>query len=99
MDRVEYGLVEIEIHKKIALAASCLVFVLVGMPLAIKIHRREKTTSFGIGLVLFGIYWGIFLTGIVVAESTKIPPWLGVWLANIVIGFLGLALFLQLSRR
>jgi len=99
MERIESRLCEIEIHKKLALAASCLVFVFMGMPLAIRIHRREKATSFGLGLALFGVYWGIFLAGIVGAENGRLAPWFGVWLANILMGLIGIILFWQVSRR
>jgi len=98
-DHLELRLCQIEIHKKIALAASCLVFVLVGMPLAIKIHRREKVTSFGVGLVVFGVYWGLFLTGLVLGENGTIPPWLGAWMANIIVGCFGIFLFWRISKR
>ncbi len=99
MERIEFKLFELEIHKKVALAASCLVFVVIGMPLAIRIHRREKATSFGIGLALFGIYWGMFLAGIVLAENGKVPSWLGAWLANIVTGAMGVLFYWQVVRR
>jgi len=99
MEHIEFRLFEIEIHKKIALAAACLVFALISMPLAIRIHKREKSTSFGVGLALFGVYWGIFIAGIVMAENGRVPPWFGVWLGNIVIGFIGLFLFWRVARR
>ncbi|MBF0493637.1 MAG: LptF/LptG family permease [Candidatus Omnitrophica bacterium] len=76
---------KIELHKKFALAFSNLVFVLVGIPLAIKTHRREKFIGFGFAMGLFLLYWGIMLTGIAFAIRSVVAPWLGVWSANIIL--------------
>lgn len=89
----------IEIHKKIALAFSSLVFVLAGIPLAITTHRREKFVGFGLAIVLFLLYWGIMLSGIAFAIRGLIPAWAGVWSANIVLTVLGLFSFHRLSGK
>jgi len=75
----------IELHKKIALAFSNLVFVLIGIPLAITTHRREKFIGFGLAMGLFLLYWAIMLGGIAFAIRAIIPPWAGVWSANILL--------------
>jgi len=88
IDNTEYGSgrdipLRIEIHKKLALAFSNLVFVLIGIPLAITTHRREKFIGFGLAMLLFLIYWGGMLAGIAFAIRGIIPPWIGVWSADI----------------
>lgn len=75
----------IEIHKKLALAFSNFVFVLIGIPLAITTHRREKFIGFGLAMVLFMLYWGIMLTGIAFAIRFIVPPWAGVWSADAIL--------------
>ncbi len=89
----------VEIHKKLALSFSNLVFVLVGVPLAITTHRREKFVGFGLAIALFLIYWGIMLGGIAFAIRSVIPAWAGVWSANILLSLLGAVLFYRLLRR
>jgi lipopolysaccharide export LptBFGC system permease protein LptF len=89
----------VELHKKLALSFSNLVFVLVGVPLAITTHRREKFVGFGMSIVLFLVYWGIMLGGIAFAIRSSIPAWAGVWSANIILSALGVALFFKLLRR
>jgi len=86
---------KIELHKKIALAFSNLIFVLAGIPLAISTHRREKFIGFGLAMALFLLYWGVMLGGIACSIRAIVPPWLGVWSANILLFFIA---FVMLGR-
>lgn len=90
---------KIELHKKIALAFSNLVFVLVGVPLAITTHRREKFIGFGMSIILFLLYWGIMLGGIAFSIRGLMPAWAGVWSANILLAGLGIFLFWKLLHK
>ncbi len=89
----------IELHKKIALAFSNFVFVLIGIPLAITTHRREKFIGFGLAMTLFLVYWGIMLGGIAFAIRGIIPPWVGVWSANILLSLISLVLFSRIAGK
>ncbi|MFH1553196.1 MAG: LptF/LptG family permease [Candidatus Omnitrophota bacterium] len=89
----------IELHKKLALAFSNLVFVIAGIPLAITTHRREKFIGFALAMVLFLVYWGIMLGGIAFAIRGIIPPWAGVWSANILLFATGIGMFFRISRK
>jgi len=88
----------IEIHKKVALAFSSFVFVLVGIPLGITTHRREKFIGFGMAIILFLVYWSIMLTGIALAIRGIAPPWAGVWSANAVLLAVGAGMFYRITR-
>ncbi|MBD3426455.1 MAG: LptF/LptG family permease [Candidatus Omnitrophica bacterium] len=83
----------VELHKKLALAFSNLVFVLVGIPLAITTHRREKFVGLGLAVALFLVYWGIMLSGVAFAIRALIPAWLGVWAANMILTAIAFILF------
>ena len=87
----------IEMHKKIALAFSNLVFVLMGIPLAITTHRREKFIGFALAMGLFLLYWGFMLGGIAFAIRGVIPPWMGVWSANIVLFVVGIVMLRKIA--
>ncbi|MFC1480351.1 LptF/LptG family permease [Candidatus Omnitrophota bacterium] len=89
----------IEMHKKLALAFSSFVFVIAGIPLAITTHRREKFIGFALAMVLFLVYWGIMLGGIAFAIRGIIPPWAGVWSANILLFATGVGLFSRISGK
>ncbi|MFH1847157.1 MAG: LptF/LptG family permease [Candidatus Omnitrophota bacterium] len=98
-DHVDVIPLLIELHKKIALAFSNLVFVIVAIPIAITTHRREKFVGFSMAIVLFLLYWGIMLTGITCSIRGAIPPWLGVWSANILLFGMGIRLFYRISKK
>ena len=77
---------------------SNFVFVLVGIPLAITTHRREKFIGFGLAIMLFLIYWGIMLGGIACSIRGIVPAWAGVWSADILLFCLGVFLFHRIAK-
>ena len=89
----------IELHKKLALAFSNLIFVLVGIPLAITTHRREKFIGFSMAMGIFLLYWAIMLGGIAFAIRAIVPPWVGVWSANIILTALAAFLFYRMAQK
>jgi len=82
----------VEIHKKIAMPISAIIFVLIGAPLGMIVRRGGLGTSGGISLVFFLIYWGILMTGERLADRLLMPAWLSMWGANIIFALLGLLL-------
>ena len=88
----------IEIHKKFSLAASCIVFALIGAPLALRFPRG------GIGMVI-GLSFGIFALsyiGLIGGESLSnkgyINPIVGMWTANTIFTVIGLVLYARLGH-
>ena len=89
----------VEVYKKINMSLAPFVLMLIGIPLGIKAHRSEKSIGFGISLVLFAAYWGLFLGGVAVSLQGTLPPLWGVSLPNIVFFILGVIAFIQTARR
>jgi len=87
-----------EIHNKIALSLSSIAFLLIGIPLGITTRRSEKSLSFGIGLVLMTLYWVLLIGGMALAQKGMAPPFLALQFSNIVVGGLGLFLFVKLVK-
>lgn len=98
-ENIEVLPLRIELHKKIALAFSNLIFVLIGIPLAITTHRREKFIGFGMAMGLFLLYWGMMLFGIAFAIRNVVPAWMGVWSANILLFVMSIYMFYRLSKK
>jgi len=70
-DRLRMAM-SVELHKRLALSASCFSFLLLGIPLGIRSHRRES--SIGVGISLLIVF--VFYLFIVVAETmAKHPAW------------------------
>jgi lipopolysaccharide export system permease protein len=98
-DSVDDTPLRIELHKKIALAFSNLVFVIAAIPMAISTHRREKFVGFGLAIILFLLYWSIMLGGIAISIRGLLPPWLGVWAADIVLFAMGCVMFYEITQK
>jgi LPS export ABC transporter permease LptG len=88
----------VEFHRRLALPTSCLVLALVGIPLGLSSKKGGKSMGFvlTIGLVFF--YYFISLTGISLGRGGRIPPWSGVWAANILFFIAGLVLLRRLEH-
>jgi lipopolysaccharide export system permease protein len=89
----------VEICKKLNMSASAFVLVLLAIPLGIRTHRSEKSIGFGLSLILFAVYWGMFLGGVALSLKGAIRPLIGVSLPNIVFFVLGVGLFINTARR
>jgi LPS export ABC transporter permease LptG/LPS export ABC transporter permease LptF len=88
----------IEFYKRLAFPTSCLVLMLVGVPLGLASRRGGKSAGFVLTIALVFVYYFLSLTGVSLARQGKIAPFLGVWAANIIFGALGLLLLEHLSR-
>jgi LPS export ABC transporter permease LptF/LPS export ABC transporter permease LptG len=88
----------VEFHRRLALPTSCLVLALVGIPLGLSSKKGGKSMGFvlTIGLVFF--YYFISLTGISLGRGGRIPPWSGVWAANILFFIAGIVLLRRLEH-
>lgn len=81
----------VEVHKKFALPAACVVFVLIGAPIGMRVRRGGPAVAFmSIGFFLF--YYVCLVGGEELADRLLLPAWLAIWLANIVLGLLGIDL-------
>jgi LPS export ABC transporter permease LptG/LPS export ABC transporter permease LptF len=87
----------IELHKRFAYPAACLVLMLIGIPLGISSQRGGKSTGFVVAIALVFIYYFFSSTGVNLAREGKLPVFVGVWAANMIFGFFGLLLLRQMS--
>lgn len=87
----------IELHKRFAYPAACLVLMLVGVPLGVSSKRGGKSAGFILTIVLVFIYYFLSSTGVALGRQNKLPAFLGVWLANALFAFCGIVLLRQMS--
>jgi lipopolysaccharide export system permease protein len=85
-----------EINKKIALAFSSFVFMLLGMPLAIMTRRREKSINFGIAFLIIGFYYLLLLGSEALSLRGYLDPKLALWIPNAMFGSIGFYLTYRL---
>ena len=73
---------ESEIHKKISFSFATVIFVLIGLPVAIISRRGEALISFTFAMIVVSIYYVLFVWGRMMAINGYLPPWLALWLPN-----------------
>ncbi len=88
----------VEIYKKYSIPAACLVFVFVGAPLGTLVRRGNFGVSGAIALGFFVIYWACLVTGEKLADRLVLSPAVAMWMADVVIGVMGLYLTILVSR-
>ncbi len=101
--RIEYFESEIykykvEIHKKYAIPFACVVFILVGAPLGVLTRKGSFGVAASISLFFFLLYWIFLIGGEKLADRRLINPFLGMWIANFIIGALGIFLTYRMNK-
>ena len=96
--RMDFNQYQVEIEKKFALAAACMVFVLLGAPMALRFPRGGVGLVIGASLSVFGLYYVGLIAGEPLANKLIVSPFVAMWMANIVFTIAGLV-FLYMLRR
>src|SRR5262245_12219713 len=82
----------VEIQKKFAIPAACIVFSVLGVPLGIRAHRGGRMGSFVALLPIVLFYYFGLTVGENIGDYGRIPPWLAMWAPNIIVGVVALYL-------
>lgn len=88
---------EVEIYKKYSIPFACVVFILVGAPLGYRVKKGGFGIAAGLSLLFFLLYWACLIGGEKLADRALVTPFMGMWIANIIIGCLGLYLMFKSS--
>jgi lipopolysaccharide export system permease protein len=88
----------VEIHKKGSIPAACIVFVLIGAPIAVRYPRAGVALVVGVSLVFFGAYYVSLVGGEELADRRLISPVWAMWGPNVLFGVVGLIALLQARR-
>jgi lipopolysaccharide export system permease protein len=88
----------VEYHRKFAIPFACVVFGLIAMPLGCQPARAVRSRGFAVSLVVIFVYYMLLSTGQGFAEQGRVAPALGLWLPNVILGALGLALVYRAGR-
>ncbi|MCE9603060.1 MAG: LptF/LptG family permease [Gemmatimonadetes bacterium] len=87
----------VEIEKKFAIATACIVFVLLGAPIALRFPRGGVGLTIGVSLGVFGIYYVGLLGGEALADRALVDPGIAMWATNILLGLVGVVLTARLG--
>jgi len=90
---------EADLHRRLATAGSAVAFVLIGIPLAIRTRRAERSIGFAISLALILVYYLLLVGGHSLVLQGGVPAIPALWLPNVVLTVVGLGLLRRLGRR
>ena len=90
---------ETEPWRRWANGFSCLCFVIVGAPLAIRMRKSDFWTIFAVCFIpILLAYYPLLMFGVGQAKSGTLPPFV-VWLGNLVMIGLGIFLINRIERQ
>lgn len=89
---------QVEIHKKFAIPFACIIFVLIGAPLAVRFPRGGVGMVIASSLAIFGIYYTSLIGGEKLADNGIVAPFWGPWAPNLLFGALAVWALSRIGR-
>jgi len=96
--RQRAAIYEVEIHKKLAISAACVIFALLGVPVAIRFPRGGVGLVIGTSLAVFSIYYVGLIGGEELGDRLVLSPFLAMWTPNLIFIAVGLTLLASVRR-
>jgi len=96
--RITMSRYQVEIQKKFALAAACIIFVLFGAPIALMFPRGGVGVVIVVSVGAFGIYYVCLIGGEALADKLILSPFWAMWAANVIFGVIGAVMLVRSQR-
>jgi LPS export ABC transporter permease LptG len=95
---LERRLAVIELNRRLAIPFACVVFALLAVPLGVGSRSGGRGRGFIISVGVILVYYIVNNNGELLAAEGRIPAWIGVWIANILLGIFALVLITRMGR-
>jgi LPS export ABC transporter permease LptG len=85
----------VQLHRKVAFPAVCVVMTLVGIPFAFVVARKGALYGVAASVVIAIVYWACIAIFDALGNNAYLPPVIAAWAPNLLFG--GTALYLMLT--
>lgn len=92
------GNLQIQLADKLAWPFSCIIGVVVALPLALRFGKRGRTLGIALSIIAFFVYYLMVSAASAFGRNGALNPFFAAWLPNIVIGTAGTLLLLLEER-
>ena len=89
---------QVEIEKKFAIATACVIFALLGAPIAFRFPRGGVGLTIGVSLAVFGVYYCGLIVGEELARRGFLPAFVAMWGTNAILLVIGIFLTARLGH-
>jgi len=90
--------IKVEYYKKFTMPFACFIMMFLGIPLGIRNVKGGKSYGFVISLIIFLIYYLLLIAAESFGKSGNIPPLASMWIPHILMGTLGIYLFINAAK-
>jgi LPS export ABC transporter permease LptF/LPS export ABC transporter permease LptG len=94
----EWREARVEFHRRLAFPVACFVFALIAVPLGAQPRRGGRAAGTLLAVLIIAAYYLLFVMGVGLARDGKLTPGPAIWMANIVLGILGVLLLPRMER-
>ncbi len=89
---------EVEYWKKYSIPFACIVFVLIGVPIAVRYRQAGISMVVGASFLVFTAYYIALIGGENLADQRLLKPFWAMWSPNVLFLVIGIALFFRARR-
>lgn len=88
----------VELNYRLALPVAAIVLALVGLPLGVSTRKGGKSVGMMLSIALVFGYYILMAFGNALAKQGRVPPIMGLWLANVLFAAAGILMLSNLRR-
>ncbi|WP_457554160.1 LPS export ABC transporter permease LptF [Desulfobacula sp.] len=97
-DKIALNEALMELNEKFSIPFACLSLGLLAFSLGIQSASLKRSSGFSMGMLFFLLYYFLLAAGWSAGKSGAYPPFLGMWMPNIVLGSAGIYLLIRNAK-